>query len=66
MAERTLTHCRGAGLGYTNSAEYQGILHLRVNSAISDLILVDGVGPDFTVAGFVRQVRAAIRERRQS
>ncbi|MFY9553019.1 MAG: hypothetical protein WAU32_17880 [Thermoanaerobaculia bacterium] len=39
---------------------YQKILHLRVNNAISDLILVEGVSPDFTVAGFARQVRAAI------
>lgn len=42
-----------------NSAEYQKILHLRVDHAISDLILVEGVGPDFTVAGFAQQIRAA-------
>jgi hypothetical protein len=35
-------------------------VNLRVKNAISDLILVDGVGPDFSVAGFARQVRAAI------
>jgi uncharacterized protein (DUF1330 family) len=44
-----------------NSPEYQNILHLRVNNAISDLILVDGVQPDFTVAFFAQQVRAAAR-----
>ena len=44
-----------------HSPEYQKILHLRVKNAISDLILVDGVSADFTVAGFARQVRAAIK-----
>ena len=48
-------------LNWYNSVEYQKILHLRVNNVISDLILVDGVGPDFTVAGFARQIRAAKR-----
>lgn len=43
-----------------NSPEYQKILHLRVNNAISDPILVEGVSPGFTVAGFAKQVRAAI------
>jgi uncharacterized protein (DUF1330 family) len=43
-----------------NSPEYQAILPLRVNNAISDIILVDSVGPDFTVAGFAQQIRAAI------
>ena len=39
------------------SPEYQ-ILPLRVKNAI-DLILVEGVAPDYTVAGFAQQVRAA-------
>jgi uncharacterized protein (DUF1330 family) len=43
-----------------DSAEYQKILRLRVNNSISDLILVDGVRPGFTVAGFARQIRDAI------
>ncbi len=43
-----------------HSAEYQKILPLRVNNAISDLILIDGVSTDFTVAGFAQQVRSAI------
>ncbi|MFE6175723.1 DUF1330 domain-containing protein [Streptomyces sp. NPDC056464] len=43
-----------------NSPEYQEILPLRVNNAISDLIFIDSVGPDFTMRGFARQVRAAI------
>ncbi|HYL24618.1 MAG TPA: DUF1330 domain-containing protein [Burkholderiales bacterium] len=41
-----------------DSPEYQRILPLRVDSAVSDLILVDGVGPDFTPAGLARQIRA--------
>ena len=41
-----------------NSPEYQKILPLRVKNAISDLVLVEGVRPDFTVAGFARQVHA--------
>jgi uncharacterized protein (DUF1330 family) len=44
-----------------NSSDYQKILHRRVNNAISDLILVDGVRPDFTVAGFAQQIRVAAR-----
>jgi len=43
------------------SPEYQQILPVRVNNAINDLIVVDGVAADFTVAGFARQVRAAIK-----
>jgi hypothetical protein len=48
-------------LSWYNSREYQKILHLRVNNAISDLILVDSVAADFTVAGFAKQIRAAIK-----
>jgi len=42
------------------SPEYRKILPLRVKNAISDLIFVEGVAPGFTVAGFARQIRAAI------
>ncbi|MGC4864577.1 DUF1330 domain-containing protein [Micromonospora sp. DT53] len=52
---------RAAAEAWYGSAEYQAILPMRTNNAISDLILVDGVGPDFTVAGFARQVRDAIK-----
>ena len=45
-----------------NSADYQKILPLQVNNAISDLILVDGVRPGFTVAGFAQEIRAATRK----
>ncbi|MFF3460428.1 DUF1330 domain-containing protein [Streptomyces sp. NPDC002730] len=43
-----------------NSPEYQKILPLRTDRTISDLILVDGVGPDFTPVGYAQQIRAAI------
>ncbi|RAO04119.1 DUF1330 domain-containing protein [Micromonospora noduli] len=52
---------RAAAEKWYGSAEYQAILPMRANNAISDLILVDGVGPDFTVAGFAQQVRDAIK-----
>jgi uncharacterized protein (DUF1330 family) len=42
-----------------NSGEYQKIVDLRANNTISDLILVDGLASDFSVAGFAQQVRAA-------
>jgi uncharacterized protein (DUF1330 family) len=43
-----------------NSAEYQEILPLRTGNAISDLILVEPVGPDFTSAEWARQIRAVV------
>ena len=42
-----------------SSPEYQNILHLRTGSAISDLILVDSVTPDFTSTEWARQIRVA-------
>jgi uncharacterized protein (DUF1330 family) len=44
-----------------HSPDYQKILPLRVNNSISDLILVDAAGPDFSVAAFAQQVRAATK-----
>src|SRR5262245_55386821 len=44
-------------MNWYHSAPYQKILHLRVDNAISDLVLVDGIAPDFTVAGFAREIR---------
>jgi uncharacterized protein (DUF1330 family) len=44
------------------SAEYQKILPRRTTHSISDLILVDGVGPGFTTAGFARRIRVATGE----
>ncbi|MCG5462307.1 DUF1330 domain-containing protein [Micromonospora sp. NPDC053740] len=43
-----------------NSPEYQAILSLRVDHTINDLVLVDSVGPDFTVAGYARQIRTLL------
>jgi uncharacterized protein (DUF1330 family) len=42
------------------SPEYQDIVHLRTDNAISDLILVDPVDPDFTSAAWAQQIRAVI------
>jgi hypothetical protein len=39
------------------------ILHLRVENAISDLIIIDGLDADFSVAGFARQIRASSHSR---
>jgi uncharacterized protein (DUF1330 family) len=43
-----------------NSTEYQRILHLRTDNVISDLILVDPVGADFTSSEWAKGIRAAI------
>jgi uncharacterized protein (DUF1330 family) len=43
-----------------SSPEYQKILSLRTDNVISDLILVDPVGPGFTSAGWAQQIRSAI------
>ena len=37
-----------------NSCEYKNISHHYVDNAI-DLVLVDGVSPDFTMAGFAQR-----------
>ena len=50
---------RGAALAWYRSPAYQKILPLRLGNAISDLILVEAVGSDFSVAAYARQVRAA-------
>jgi hypothetical protein len=42
------------------SADYQKVLPQRTTHSISDLILVDGVGPDFTTAGYAQRIRAGI------
>ncbi len=48
------------------SAGYQRILGLRTNNTIGDLILIDGVEPGFSVAGFARRIRAAIEDSHRS
>ena len=42
------------------SPEYQDILPLRTDNAVSDLVLVDPVEPDFTSAGWAQQLRDLI------
>ena len=37
-----------------NSSEYKNVSHLYVDNAI-DLVLVDGVSPDFTMAGLAQE-----------
>ena len=37
-----------------NSSEYKNVAHVYVDNAI-DLALVDGVSPDFTMAGFAEE-----------
>jgi len=56
---------RDAAERWYNSAEYQAILPLRVNNAISDLVLVDSLPEDFTVRGFAQQVREMIAKASQ-
>ncbi|GHJ34547.1 DUF1330 domain-containing protein [Streptomyces sp. TS71-3] len=41
-----------------DSPEYERIRPLRTGSSISDMVLIDGVPADFTVAGFAREIRA--------
>ncbi len=52
---------RAAADRWYNSAEYQEILPLRANNAISDVVLIDSLPADYTVRGFAQQVRAAIQ-----
>jgi uncharacterized protein (DUF1330 family) len=51
---------RAAAENWYNSPEYQKILPLRVNNAISDIVLIDSLPADYTVRGFAQQVRTAI------
>jgi uncharacterized protein (DUF1330 family) len=43
-----------------DSPEYQDILRLRTDNAISDLVLVEPVGPDLTSAAWAQQIRAVL------
>jgi uncharacterized protein (DUF1330 family) len=52
---------REAADNWYNSAEYQAILPLRVNNAISDIILIDQMPADFTIKAFAADVRRAIQ-----
>ena len=51
----------GEGEGVVQLARVQKILSLRIDHAISDLILVGGFGPDFTPAGCAKQVTCSDR-----
>jgi uncharacterized protein (DUF1330 family) len=51
---------RDAAQEWYRSPAYQEIVHLRTDNTISDIILVDRVGPDFTSADFAQGVRAAV------
>ena len=51
---------RAAAEAWYRSPEYQAILPLRTNNAISDLVFADRLPEDYTVKGFVEQMRAAI------
>ncbi|WP_127505653.1 DUF1330 domain-containing protein [Actinoplanes solisilvae] len=49
---------RATAEAWYNSPEYQRILPLRTNNSINDLILVDSVADDFTMAGIAGYVRS--------
>jgi uncharacterized protein (DUF1330 family) len=42
------------------SAEYRRILRLRTDNVISDLVLIEGVGPGFSTARLAGQIRASL------
>ena len=46
-----------AARGWYHSPAYQRILALRTGNTVSDLILVEPVGADFTSAAWARQIR---------
>jgi len=48
---------REAATAWYASPEYQAILPLRTNNTISDLVFIDSLPADFTVAGFAAQIR---------
>jgi uncharacterized protein (DUF1330 family) len=52
---------REAATAWYASEEYQAIRPLRVNNAISDLVLIDELPPGFTVKAFANTVREALK-----
>ncbi|KGI78255.1 DUF1330 domain-containing protein [Oleiagrimonas soli] len=52
---------REAAMAWYHSPEYQAILPLRINNAISDIVLIDQMPEDFTIKGFASEVRRAIQ-----
>ncbi|MBW1248766.1 DUF1330 domain-containing protein [Pseudomonas tolaasii] len=51
---------REAAEAWYRSSEYQAILPLRVNNAISDIVLIDDLPQEFTIKGFAQDIRRAI------
>ena len=52
---------REAATTWYNSPEYTAIRPLRINNAISDIILIDEIPEGFTIKGFAGEVRLAIQ-----
>lgn len=52
---------REAATTWYNSPEYTAIRPLRINNAISDLILIDEMPDGFTIKGFASDVRRSIQ-----
>jgi uncharacterized protein (DUF1330 family) len=52
---------REAATTWYNSPEYTAIRPLRINNAISDIILIDEIPEGFTIKGFAGEVRRAIQ-----
>jgi uncharacterized protein (DUF1330 family) len=52
---------REAATNWYNSPEYTAIRPLRINNAISDIILIDEIPEGFTIKGFAGEVRHAIQ-----
>ncbi|MFG1498436.1 DUF1330 domain-containing protein [Saccharospirillum sp. HFRX-1] len=50
---------RKAANDWYQSADYQAILPLRTNNAISDIVLIDQMPEGFTIKGFVADIRSA-------
>ena len=50
---------REAATAWYNSPDYQEIIALRTDNAISDLVLVDAVAPDFTSRAWVQGMRGS-------
>ena len=53
-----------AAKNWYHSPGYQKILNLRTDNAISDLILVDPVGPGFSSAEWAGQIRATLGQQK--
>jgi hypothetical protein len=47
-------------MDWYGSPEYQALLQLRTNNVITDLVLVDRVGPDVTWAEWTWEMQAVI------